>query len=141
MVLLDNYKSKIDEFILESVQIFTNQYGNPKSIGIYCCPWSGWMTINFNLKKSLQEANNNCPNFEFVEFAILDFPEWEDEYETNDPKYQRGNTVFEFNHKDGDEKLNEIFLPYLLSIVAEIKTKIKQVIVVQFLDRNYFNVL
>jgi hypothetical protein len=141
MVVLDDYKSKIDEFIVEAVQKFKTLHGSPNSVGIYCCPWSGWLTINFNLKKTLQETDNNCPDFEFVEFDVLDFPKWQDEYETNDPKYQTGKTVIEFNHEDGDEKLNKIFFSYLLPIVTETKTKVESKILLQFLDSNCLKVL
>ena len=141
MVVLDNYKSKIDEFIVESAQKFETLHGNPNSIGIYCCPWSGWLTINFNLNKSLQETGDNCPDFEFVEIDILDFPEWQNEYESDNPEYQTGNAVIQFNHEEGNEGLNKIFFSYLLPIVSETKTKIKRKILLQFLDSNCNEVL
>jgi len=141
MVVLDDYKSKIDEFIVEAVEKFKTLHGNPNSVGIYCCPWSGWLTINFNLKKSLQETNNNCPDFEFVEFDVLDFPEWQDEYESNAPKYQAGASITKFNHEEGDEDLNKIFFAYLLPIVTETNIRIKHKILLQFLDSNYLKVL
>ena len=33
----------------------------PNSIGIYCSPWSGWLTTNFNISKNIAETENNCP--------------------------------------------------------------------------------
>ncbi|MES1182015.1 MAG: hypothetical protein ABUL44_04380, partial [Flavobacterium sp.] len=117
------------------------QNGNPNSVGIYCCPWSGWLTVNFNLRKSLENTNNNCPDFEFVEFDMLDFPEWRSEYESNDQTYQTGNTVIQFNHERGDDELNKIFFSYLLPLVTELKGKIKCKILLQFLDSNYSMVL
>lgn len=141
MVILDNYTSQIDGFILESVRKFKIEQGNPNSVGIYCCPWSGWLTTNFNVKKSLKETNHNCPDFEFVEFDLLDFPEWQEEYETNEPKYQLGDEVIQFNHEQGDEELNTIFFSFLLPIVTETRTKIKKKILLQFLDSNCYKIL
>ena len=139
MVFLDKYKDKIEGFILEAIQKFTTQHGNPNSIGIYCCPWSGWVTMNFNVIKSLEETKNNCPDFEFVEFDVLDFQEWQDEYESDSPEYQTGNKVLHPDPDEGDEGVNKIFFSYLLSIVTN--TKLKSKILLQFLDSSYLKVL
>jgi hypothetical protein len=141
MIVLDHYSDKIGGFILETVQRFKTQNGIPNSVGIYCCPWSGWLTINFNIRKSLEETNNNCPDFEFVEFDVLDFPEWQDEYEADEPKYRTGDKVIQFTQEQGDESLNKIFFSYLLPIVTETKTKIKHKILLQFLDSSCLKIL
>ena len=83
MVILDQYESQIERFIQSSVERFKMEIGSPSSVGIYCCPWAGWLTSNFNLSKTLQEAYSNCPDFEFVEFDCLDLAEWQKEYETD----------------------------------------------------------
>jgi hypothetical protein len=44
----------------------------------------------FNLRKSFKETNHTSPDFEFLEFDRLDFPEWQEENETNKHDYQVG---------------------------------------------------
>jgi hypothetical protein len=60
---LDNDIKIIEDFIQNSIEKFKIENGNPNSIGIYCCPWAGWLTTNFNLDKTLKETENNCPDF------------------------------------------------------------------------------
>ena len=141
MLILNNYNIKIRDFVIESVRKFEAAHGTPKSIGIYCCPWSSWLTINFNLNKSLEETNNNCPDFEFAEFDVIDFPEWQDEYETDKPIYQTANVIIQFNHDEGNEGINKIFFTYLLSLMTEINSNLNQKILLQFLDSNCIKLL
>jgi len=56
MVILDNVQSKIDDYILDLVQKFNMQHGEPKFVGMHCCLWSEWLTTNFNLWKWLQRT-------------------------------------------------------------------------------------
>ena len=79
MVILDNYLSEIESFVLNSIQKFTSENQQPSSIGIYCCPWAGWLTTNFNISTTLEETENNCPDFEFVEFGLLELDKWQEE--------------------------------------------------------------
>ena len=141
MVNLNDYKNKIKDFVLTSAKKFTSEKGNANSFGIYCCPWAGWLTTNFNVNKSIKETNNNCPDFEFVEFDILDLTEWEKEYESDAPLYKIDETIFNFNHDMGDEKLNQIFLDYLEPLIIDIKSRTNQQILLQFLDSKYHIVL
>ncbi len=141
MLFLDSYNDKIEKFILECIQNFKAQHGDPNSIGIYCCPWSGWLTTNFNITKSLEETKNNCPDFEFAEFDVLSFKEWQDEYERDNPEYQINNKILIPDTYEGDEGLNKIFFSYLLPILTNIKQKTSIKILVQFLDSNYYNII
>lgn len=136
MVVLDNYKEKISDFIFESVDKFTVQHGDPSSVGIYCCPWSGWVSVNFNRSKSFEETNQNCPDFEYVEYELLDFPEWEDEYNGDKPMYQTGDKIIQVSHEEGGEELNRIFFSFLFPIIAGVKTRINKKVLLQFLDSN-----
>ena len=141
MIVLHNYNDIICQFIVESVQKFEKLHGKPNSIGIYCCPWSGWLTTNFNLRISLPDTGENCPDFEFVEFDSLDFPQWQSEYESDEAEYQLGNSIIKYTHEGGDEELNEIFFSYLLPVMKEVKRSIDQTILLQLLDSNCRKVL
>ena len=141
MIILEDYNVNIHKFISEAVEDFKTLHGNPDSIGIYCCPWAGWISINFNLTKSIQEAHHNCPDFEFVEFAPLDLPEWQNEYESSDPNFRIGNTLISFEEENADEELNINFFSYLLPIMKEKKNIYKCAILLQFLDSNCCKVL
>ncbi len=95
MIELDKYSNFIENFIQDSIGRFkSDNKGEPKSIGIYCCPWAGWLTTNFNIHKTLNETNNNCPDFEFVEFDFLELDGWQEEYESENPTYRiKGLTI------------------------------------------------
>lgn len=46
---LDKNITEIEKFIQNSIEKFQMEKGNPNSIGIYCCPWAGWLITNFNI--------------------------------------------------------------------------------------------
>ncbi|MGC1630511.1 MAG: hypothetical protein WA749_00215, partial [Gelidibacter sp.] len=66
MIDLNRNSEKIKEFVNSSIDRFQSENKKPNSIGIYCCPWSGWISINFNVNKKLSESDKNCPDFEYV---------------------------------------------------------------------------
>lgn len=141
MVILDNYSEQIEDFIATSIMKFISENSLPASIGIYCCPWAGWMTTNFNLVKTAGEAGYNCPDFEFVEFDLLELPNWQEEYETDSPTYQVSGTVIIHRHERGDEPINEVVFSFLEQIVTKIKQTHHQEILLQMLDSNCFKVI
>jgi len=123
MVILDNYLSQIENFILTSTEKFKSENKQPTSIGIYCCPWAGWLTTNFNISTTLEETENNCPDFEFVEFGLLELDKWQEEYEKDVPTFKISETVINHNHDLGDENINEIVFKFLEPIAITIKIK------------------
>ena len=141
MIDLDENKKGITEFINNSISRFQTEYGLPTSIGIYCCPWSGWITTNFNIKTKLTETENNCPDFDFVEYDYMEIPEWEDEYESENPEFKTSGLVKRVNHYLGDEVFNKIIFDYLKPIVAEIKEQKDSIFLIQMLDSNFEIVL
>ncbi|MEP2689234.1 MULTISPECIES: hypothetical protein [Maribacter] len=141
MIDLDENKKGITEFINNSISRFQTEYGLPTSIGIYCCPWSGWITTNFNIKTKLTETENNCPDFDFVEYDYMEIPEWEDEYESENPEFKTSGLVKRVNHDLGDEVFNKIIFDYLKPIVAEIKEQKDLIFLIQMLDSNFEIVL
>jgi hypothetical protein len=141
MITLEDEKELIMNFIVNSIQEFKTQKGEFNSIGIYCCPWAGWITSSFNFQKSLSDTFNNCPDFDFVGFRFLELPKWEEEYEGDAPTYQfKGNTIT-YNYELGDEVLNELFFIFLSTILLEVKSKLKEDILLQMLDSKFYKVL
>lgn len=141
MIDLDKYNSEIESFILNSIRRFVAENGHPSSIGLYCCPWAGWLSTHFNKVKTLEETRNNCPDFEYVEFDLLDFPEWQEEYEKELPEYKIGGKIVSHDHDLGSDALNYIFFQFLQSIATKIKQQRKEALLLQMLDSRHVSVL
>lgn len=141
MVKLDNSKDMIKEFIVKSTQRFLTENEHPNSIGIYCCPWSGWITTNFNISRSLSETENIYPDFEFVEYDYLEIQEWQNEYEKDKPTFKLDNELRYHNHDLGDEHFNRIIFEYLKPVVSELKDKFKSDLLLQLLDSEIAEIL
>lgn len=141
MVNLDRSIRQIEEFIQNSVEKFQIENGSPNSIGVYCCPRAGWLTTNFNLAKTLKDTENNCPDFQFVEFDFLELPEWQEEFENDSPEFEINGQAIEHNHDLGDEKLNEMVFSYLKPIISKLKNKNNSTFLIQMLDSNFVEVV
>jgi hypothetical protein len=141
MIHLNEHINLIEEFIQQSIVHFKQEHGNPGSIGIYGCPWAGWISINFNRNLTIEETENNCPDFEFVEYDTLELPQWQEEYENEAPEFMVNGQTIRFNHNDGDEKLNELIFNYLKPIILGIKEKHNTVFLLQMLDSLWVEIL
>ncbi len=141
MVDLDKNTQEIKEFINASLNRFQEENGQPNSIGIYCCPWAGWLTTNYNIHKNIADTENNCPDFEFVEYDFLELSEWADEYETDHPEYKLNGSVIRHSHNAGDESLNERIFEYLKPIVVDFKEKHNFNFLLQMLDSHKVEVI
>lgn len=130
MLNLNSSESVIKDFIVQAIDQFKSEEGEPSQIGIYCCPWIGWITINFNLKV---EDSRSTPDFNFVEFDIIDFEDWQQEYEAEEAKYMLGDKLIEHNSDLGDERLNELFFRFLQPIVKELQLRYKLPFLLQLL--------
>lgn len=141
MINIDKDVKQIEEFIQSSIEKFILKNGNPNSVGIYCCPWAGWLTTNFNLERTLKETQNNCPDFQFVEFDFLELQKWQEEYENENPEFEINGKKIIHNHNLGDEKLNELVFSYLKPIVIGLKVKDNTIFLLQMLDSSFVQVL
>jgi len=141
MTILDEYTIQIENFISDSIRKFINENSQLASIGIYCCPWAGWLTTNFNVSKTAEETGYNCPDFEFTGFDLLELEKWQEEYETELPTFKISEAIIKHNHDLGDEKFNAIFFPFLKAIVINIKKAHHKEILLQILDSNYNEVV
>lgn len=140
MIILEDEKLTLINFIVDSIEAFKTQKGNFNSIGIYCCPWSGWISISFNVDKSIEDASYNCPDFDFVEFDLLEPNKWRQEYESEAPTYKFGTKTVVFNWDLGDEVINEIVFEFLSTIIITLKNTIKVDILLQMLDSKFYKV-
>lgn len=136
MIDLNKNTQRIKDFLNTSINRFQEENEQPNSIGVYCCPWAGWLTSNFNINRSIAETENNCPDFEFVDFDFLELAKWQDEYETDNPEYKLDGSVIRHNHDLGDESLNEFVFEYLKPIAVELKKKYDFDFLLQMLDSN-----
>jgi len=138
MVELKNDIEKINQFIIAGLEKFTEEVSIPSVMGIYCCPWMGWISLNFNITHSLNEEDYYCPDFEFVEFDIIDFDNWQEEYESFERIFvdDRSET-YHSNLGDSDEDLNSFFFPFLKNLIINLSERHKlPSTILQFLDSN-----
>ncbi len=141
MVDLNKKTEEIKAFLNSSIIRFQAENEEPNSIGIYCCPWSGWISINFNVNKKLPDTENNCSDFDFVEFDLMEISEWENEYETDNPEFKLNDSIKTHNHDLGDENLNQFIFEYLKPIVTELKGNSNSDFLLQMLDSNLAEVI
>jgi hypothetical protein len=141
MVAIDDSKSEIISFLEGTLERFLGKFGLPNSVGVYCCPWAGWISLNFNLTKQLESTKNNCPDFEFVEYALLDMSIWAQEYQKDYPEFTLGGTN-PFDRLDlDDEPINGVIFDFLKEIIIHMKPTLRFPILLQMLDSLYAEVL
>jgi hypothetical protein len=141
MITLEDSKEKITNFIIDSIEAFKIQNGKFTSIGVYCCPWMGWISMCFNVDKALSATGYNCPDFDVVEFKILGLDSWEEEYENGSPAYKLNDQTIELNIDSGDEVLNELVFKFLSNIILRIKDTYNEHILLQMLDSKFLTIL
>lgn len=140
MVVLEDEKQVIVNFIISSIDVFKSQKDRFNSIGIYCCPWAGWISSSFNIDKSIADTLHNCPDFDVVEFDFLELKHWEEEYERETPTYIFEGKTINLNYELGDEVLNALFFKFLSTIALEIKNAVKEELLLQMLDSKFYRV-
>jgi len=138
MVDLKEDSEDIKEFIKAGLDKFSKEVQKPVMIGVYCCPWSGWISLNFNINYRLDETFYSCPDFEFVEYDMLEFKHWEEEYESWEGIWTDSNLKIYYGHgNDGDEGLNRFVFSYLKEVIINLNEKYKlPPTLLQFLDSN-----
>ncbi|MCM2535009.1 hypothetical protein NDK43_25045 [Neobacillus pocheonensis] len=119
MINLDKDKVLIERFWTDSIKKFNmlNPDVNVYTVGLYCCRWAGWMTINFDTNPN----SENCPDFTYVAFESLDFEHWQDDYDNNETlEILLNGNIQKINlEEDEDERINEVVFTYLKTIVKE----------------------
>jgi hypothetical protein len=119
MIDLREHEQPILSFLQQSLTTFRE--ANPDvrvgHTGLYCCPWSGWVSLCIN---PTAEAEPNCPDFEFVEVALYEAPAWASEYEEAEPLVVTtlaGIPLEVAVEVEGDEALNRIFYEFLRQLL------------------------
>ena len=140
MINLEDYTVTIEEFVKTSIDKFLAEQDKINSIGVYCCPWSGWISMCFNVENTIENTHTNCPDFEFVEFDFLELVGWQEEYESDSATF-----VFKtkklLGHDGGDEALNELVFGFLKPIVLKVKEDYSYEFLLQFLDSKFVEVV
>lgn len=134
MIQLENETEKILQFIQNGITAFETTHGKAGSMGLYCCPWSGWLSLCFNKTRTIAETQQNCPDFEFVEFAMLDRSAWADEYESDNMSFRFENAELVRDETFGDEQLNRFVFNYLETLLPEIQKTFAAPVLLQMLD-------
>jgi len=140
MIILEDEQDLITNFITDSIEDFKTQKGKFNSVGIYCCSWAGWLSLSFNIVNTISDTSFNCPDFEIVEFNLLELGKWSKEYEKEAPTYIFEGKTTVFNFDLGDEAINEVFFKFLSSIILNLKNDIQVDVLLQMLDSEFFKV-
>ena len=122
MITLKNFKPRIVAFIDAGLARFTSEHPteNPTTIGIYSCPWSGWVSLCINVGDTDDTHKRNCPDFKFVGYAIVQLPEWEEEYFSDAQEVQVSEShIVSPSADEGDEGYNKPFFDFLTEIAKE----------------------
>ena len=104
------------------------------------------MTINFDVQthsdtyvENLKRKNvswygqdsdgnycNNCPDFEYVDYSCINFPDWQQQCEVHETvtfKNRLGNLI-EINQSiDGDEAINKVIYEYYVEILKDLEQR------------------
>ncbi len=86
-------------------------------VALYCCPWSGWVSLCLD---SVEEEDQNCPDFLYVEAALYQADSWCTEYEDEEaPRVTTlaGRTVELDVEGEGDEAFNREFFEFLQALL------------------------
>jgi hypothetical protein len=138
MFKIKNDSENIKQFIVVGLERFSKEVRKPVMMGIYCCPWSGWITLNFNISYKFNKESYYCPDFEFVEYNMLEFKHWEKEYLASEGIWTDDTLkVYHTNHDKGDDGLNKFFFDYLKDLIVTLNEKYKlPPTLLEFLDSN-----
>lgn len=143
MLNLQDFPKLIETNTIEVINAFTHENGDFNSLGIYCCPWSGWISYSFNKIRLLEETEFNCPDFEYVEFKFMNIPKWLEIYENNGQIKLINDSVVEVSKLNGDDEFNKIFFDFLIDLVSNSERfkKYRGKIFIQMLDSAYSKIL
>jgi len=127
----------IEKFVIEGANKFRLEHGEPYFMGLYSCPSIGWISLNFNTNENFSVLN--CPDFEYVEYDLIEFEEWISEYESGSSEWMdlSGDTII-LGMGDSDEVLNITFFHFLKLIIEGLKqaNQLPKVLV-QLLDSRF----
>ncbi|MEM8605735.1 MAG: hypothetical protein AAGF92_01420 [Myxococcota bacterium] len=121
MIDLRAHERPLQSFLATALDQFTRK--EPEltfgQVSLYCCPWAGWVSLCIN---ETPQPAQNCPDFDYVEVALYDAPEWSDEYQ-NEPLIRIIASDGECLELDleafGDEVMNAVFFDFLRGLLSQ----------------------
>ena len=74
MIRLKDYKKRISESLDTALQRFAAEHPKerPTTSALYCCPWSGWVSLCINTGDTDQDHRDNCPDFDYCEYDLME---------------------------------------------------------------------
>jgi hypothetical protein len=124
MIDLREHSGPINELLIAGLARFGFEHPDVPSphVALYCCPWSGWVSLCLDRTGQLEQ---NCPDFEFVEVALYQAPAWAMQYEGEDRMTVIDSDglqhVFDIE-SEGDEVLNCLFFAFLRELLSAPQT-------------------
>jgi hypothetical protein len=124
MITLQDYEPKITATLDEVLPRFAAEHPTIRvtAIALYCCPWTGTLSLCLNDTDTATEHEENCPDFEYVGYEEISFDEWQQEYLSKTPKVKLSALhTYEHDHDGdgGDEAFNEPFFKFLVDLAQE----------------------
>jgi len=124
MITLQDYKPKITVMLDEALARFAteNPTVSPTMIALYCCPWTGLLSLCLNSTDTATQHEKNCPDFEYVGYEEMCFDEWQEEYESEAPEVKlpdRHTYIHDHDSDDGDEAFNKPFYKFLVAFAQD----------------------
>ena len=121
MIDLRRHHAPILSFLESGLAEFGRQHPDAPlgHAALYCCPWSGWVSLCLDRAVQLDQ---NCPDFEYTEFALYEASTWTAEYETEDPLTivtASGEHLELDLDSVGDAALNAVFFDFLRQLLAD----------------------
>ncbi len=66
----------------------------------------------------MEKHTDNCPDFAFVEYGLLEIPEWQEEYESDSAEIvvSSARRLSVNSEEDGDDAFNKPFFDFLVEV-------------------------
>lgn len=124
MITLQDYKPKITAMLDEALPRFAAEHPTVRitAIALYCCPWTGVLSLCLNSTDTATKHEDNCPDFEYVGYDEMCFDEWQEDYESEKPKVKiSALRTYKHDHDGdgGDEAFNEPFFKFLVDLAQD----------------------
>ena len=127
MVDINNDKENIVNFLSKTVFKFCEDISEPKSVGIFCKPSEGLITISFNTEFEIDIEKINSIEFEHKNYQSFIIENWKAECqkEISQWKYFKEGGIFESSGAQKLYNINRYLTHILWTIFRESTIKIK----------------
>lgn len=139
---LEEYRSNILRLIERTITEYKKLGVRAETLGIYVNPSNGW--ISTNIQTSWDENTElNCPDFDLVEFDIVNFPKWHEAYQSFEAvKITFANFESTVERGFNDDDFNKPFFIFMSQIINENRNTFDtHRIFLQFLDSQYEEII